>query len=356
VEQSDSKKNKAKMTAWAQRLKDASFPPAAVAGAFASFFTAASPLRSDPRAKMPQNAPVQSANLRQMQKPHDFEIEYAQISIPETAALKQGFGNSVSGIAVDIKDCIYVLADGQVQTFSPQGELLRRWKAPDRAQCLAVDSEEHVYLGVSGQVELWHANGIRIGGFAIGGTSKPANITSIKSFNHEIFAADAAARLIHRFDRSGKQIRSIGMHGKSQGFMLPNRSLDFDVDAAGVLFATDSGRHRVSSWHRDGSLVAQFGKFGVAHPQDFVGCCNPVNLAVAPDGRIVTAEKVIARIKVFDPSGKILALIGPEHFDPKCTHLHLAVDSQGRILAADPVRLEVKIFSIYDKRGDSKNL
>jgi hypothetical protein len=356
VEQSDPKKNKVKLTAWPQRLQEGSFPPAAVVGAFVSFVTAASPLRSDARTKTSQDPPVHGAALQQMQKPHNFEIEYAQTSIPKTAALKRPFSNSVSGITADAKDRIYVLADGQVQIFSPQGELLRHWKAPDKAQCLAVDTEEHVYLGAGGQVEIYHANGTRIGGFAVGDTAHPATITSIKSFDREIFIADATARLIHRCDRFGKQIRSIGMHGKSQGFMLPNRSLDFAVDAAGVLFATDSGRHRVSSWHRDGTPVAQFGKFGVTHPQDFVGCCNPVNLAVAPDGKIITAEKVIARIKVYDASGKILALIGPEHFDPKCTHLHLAVDSQGRILAADPVRLQVKIFSIQNKSGDSKSL
>ena len=86
-------------------------------------------------------------------------------------------------------------------------------------------------------------------------------------------------------------------------------------------------------------------------PEDFVGCCNPVNIAFAPDGKIVTAEKVIPRIKVYTAEGKLLALIGPEHFDPKCTHLHLAIDSKGRILAADPVRLEVKVFSAVKSGG-----
>jgi hypothetical protein len=59
----------------------------------------------------------------------------------------------------------------------------------------------------------------------------------------------------------------------------------------------------------------------------------------------VTGEKVAARVKVFEPEGKLVAVIGPEHFDPKCIHIHLAVDSNGRILAADSVRREVKIFS-----------
>ena len=81
------------------------------------------------------------------------------------------------------------------------------------------------------------------------------------------------------------------------------------------------------------------------NPSDFVGCCNPVNLAVTPEKNIVTAEKMIARVKVFDPQGALIAYIGPENFNPKCTHIHLAVDSRGRILAADPLDLEIKIFS-----------
>jgi sugar lactone lactonase YvrE len=127
--------------------------------------------------------------------------------------------------------------------------------------------------------------------------------------------------------------------------MLPNGWLDIDIDSYGTIWATDTGRHRVTGWVLDGSPVADFGKFGMQRPSDFVGCCNPVNIAVTPDGNIVTAEKMISRVKVYDPEGTLLALIGPEHFDPLCTHIHLAVDSRGRILTADPIRREIKIFA-----------
>jgi hypothetical protein len=76
-----------------------------------------------------------------------------------------------------------------------------------------------------------------------------------------------------------------------------------------------------------------------------VGCCNPVNLAVTPAGEIVTAEKMVARVKVYSPGGKLLAVIGPENFDPNCIHIHLAVDARGSIFTADPVRREIRIFS-----------
>ena len=159
-----------------------------------------------------------------------------------------------------------------------------------------------------------------------------------------MLVADAAARVIRRYDLRGTEQGVIGAQNKTGGFMLPNRSLDFDVDAAGVVYATDTGRHQVTSWTLDGTMVASFGKFGMARPEDFVGCCNPVNVAVAPDGGIVTAEKMIARVKVFSKDRSLLAVIGPEHFDPMCRHIHVAVDSTGRIVAADPERRTIAVF------------
>jgi len=101
----------------------------------------------------------------------------------------------------------------------------------------------------------------------------------------------------------------------------------------------------VTAWTLDGAPVGKFGKFGMQDAADFVGCCNPVNVATTPDGKVVTSEKMVARVKIFEPDGRLLAVIGTEHFDPMCTQIHLAVDSKGRILAADPVRRRIQVFS-----------
>ena len=151
---------------------------------------------------------------------------------------------------------------------------------------------------------------------------------------------------------NGIQLGVVGTKNKTGSFMLPNRWLDFDVDAKGVIRATDTGRHLVTAWALDGSPLGAFGKFGMSDPSDFVGCCNPVNLALTPDGKIVTGEKMVARVKVYEPDGRLLALIGTENFDPNCVHLHMAVDSKGRILVGDPVRRVVKIFSPVARTGE----
>jgi sugar lactone lactonase YvrE len=157
--------------------------------------------------------------------------------------------------------------------------------------------------------------------------------------------ADAAARFIRRHDPTGRQIGEIGNQNKTRGFILPNQWLDFDVDSSGVIRATDTGRHRVTAWALDGTALGFFGTFNQRDPRGFVGCCNPVNLALTPDGKVVTAEKMVARVKVYEPDGTLLAVIDPQHFDQKCTHLHLGTDSEGRILVADPVRRQVKVFA-----------
>ncbi len=356
MEVSSKKKNTKKLQ---DRLRESSFPPAAVLGAFASFVATA----ADSQARV-RVTPAPKASLVQISfdepkrtlAPAGMEIEYSRVLTLGDAASAHPFRRSLSGAAVDSADRIFALGDGEVRIFESSGKFLQGWKAPEDARCIALGPDGHVYFGAAAKVEICDAAGVRVGGFAAGENSHPANVTAIKIFGKEIFVADAAARFIRKYDLNGKLLGSIGTQGKTRGFMLPNGSLDFDLTADGVVFAADSGRHRISSWSRDGAPLSQFGKFGYSNPQDFVGCCNPVNLALTPDGKIVTAEKVIARVKVYDPSGKLLAFIGPEHFDPKCIHLHLAVNSKGQILTADPVRLEVKVFSATKKAGGSKSV
>jgi hypothetical protein len=348
VEESSGKKTRKLL----DRIREGSFPPAAVAGALASFANAA--LGAQPKSA---RDPAANPSKDQIRVP---EIAPGQavleLTFSQSRALLPRFRRSLVGIAIGAGDRIFVLGDESVRIFASSGTEVGRWRAPANALCIAGGRDEHVYLGVAGRIEVFDSSGIHKQGFDTGEAGRPASITAIKVLPKEILVADAAARYIRRYNRDGKQIGAIGNQSKTGGFMLPNRSLDIDVDSRGVVVATDSGRHRVSSWTLDGVPIRNFGKFGIWNAEDFVGCCNPVNVAFAPGGRIVTAEKVVPRIKVYDAEGRLLGLISPENFDPKCTHLHLAVDSKGRILVADPVRLEVKVFSVVGKSGGRESV
>lgn len=348
----DSKDKNRDLSKLRDRLKGTSFPPAAVVGALASFVGTALSPKGRASEKTPIDAPlVQLSVSEKASVPSGLEMEYRPALVIGSAASTHPFRSFISGITVDSADKIYVLGDGDVRIFDFQGRFIRGFKAPEKAVCLAVGGDERIYFGREGRLDIYDSTGNRVGGFDVGEKGKGSAITAIRLAGNEILVADASRRYIRRYTKAGNQTGVIGTQNKTGGFMLPNRFLDIAVDGSGIVRATDTGRHRVSSWRLDGTPAGHFGKFGLRNPEDFVGCCNPVNIAVTPDGKIVTAEKVSARVKVFDASGKLIGLIGAENFDPMCTHLHLAADSRGRILVADPVRLEVKVFSSKNKSG-----
>jgi len=331
------------------------FPPAAVVGGVVTLVAAALRVRPEPGAQVqapaePAGRPASDGLLHvQRAKPDSavpvrLERQYVLAATIGAHALS-AFRESLLDVAVDSADQVVALGDGHVRVFTAGGEPVRQWLAGDGAECLTVGQDGRIYVAGAGRVVVFEGGGRRVGGFAFGDSAKPPSVSAIAVHGPDILLADASARIIRRFDATGRQRNLIGDQGKTKTFMLPNGRLDVNVDAAGVVRATDSGRHHVTSWALDGTPIGRFGKFGMQDPADFVGCCNPMNVATTPDGKVVTSEKMVARVKVFEPDGRLLAVIGTEHFDPMCTQIHLAVDSKGRILAADPVRRRIQVFS-----------
>jgi hypothetical protein len=288
----------------------------------------------------PASGPLLPSPAERPPLPH----HYARTAVVVGPGGRGEFRRSLSGLALGPRDAVHALGDGEVRVFEAAGRLARHFRVAENASCLGVAGDGRVAVGSPGRVDLYGVTGAHEGGFAVGTREKPADVTAVRLFQDAALVADAAARVIRRCDLRGAERGVIGARNKTGGFMLPNRSLDFDVDSAGVVHVADSGRHQVSSWTLDGTMLAAFGRFGMANPEDFVGCCNPVNVAVAPDGAVVTAEKMVARVKVFGKDRTLLAVIGPGPFDPMCRHIHVAVDSGGRILAADPERRTIEVF------------
>ncbi len=337
-------------TTLTDRIRKSWMPLAAVGGALASFVAAAFRTRPEPKESMkPSGTALASAPQEipkvQVEPDEALKRRYVQTGVIGAKNSAHPFRKSLVDVAVDARDTIFCLGDDEIRTFTPQGEYLSSWKIRSGSACVGIGSDGRIYTGSLGRVDIYTPTGQSSGSIVVEESNKPAAVTAIKFMDNEILIADATARLIHRYDTSGNRIGTIGDEIKTGSFMLPNKWLDMAVSPDGILYATDTGRHRITGWLLDGSLVDSFGKFGMQNPSDFVGCCNPVNIAVTPENNLVTAEKMIARVKVFDPQGALIAYIGPEYFHPQCTHIHLAVDSEGRILAADPLHLEIKIFS-----------
>jgi hypothetical protein len=279
----------------------------------------------------------------------DFSREYAFAAAIGGTGSEVRFERSLDGLALGPGDRLIALGDGEVRTFEPSGKLAGRWKAPQGASAVAAGPDGRVWIGRTGRLESFDASGAPLGGFDAGEGNRPAAITSLRVLADGVLsgcvlAGDATARFIRRFDLAGKPLGTIGTRNKTGCLILPNKSLVFDVTGDGAVVAGDTGRHLVTLWSLDGEPRGSFGKFGLREPADFAGCCNPVSVAWTPDGKVVTAEKAVARVKVYEPDGRLLALIPREEFDQKSTSIRLAVDSKGRILAAESARREIRIF------------
>ena len=188
-----------------------------------------------------------------------------------------------------------------------------------------------------------------------------ALLTSIALAEEDVFLADAAGRVVLRFDISGKLLGRLGLRDERRhipGFVIPSPYFDVAMAPDGLLNAVNPGGLRIEAYTFDGDLEASWGEAGV-DIAGFCGCCNPSNIAIMADGRTVTAEKGIARVKVYDAEGNFQCVVaGPELLTPKPTAaeetrtphkrqpVDLATDSKQRILVLDPNARKVRIFEL----------
>jgi hypothetical protein len=74
--------------------------------------------------------------------------------------------------------------------------------------------------------------------------------------------------------------------------------------------------------------------------EGFAGCCNPVGLAVLDDGRILTVEKAISRIKIYRTDGTLDAVVaGADVLDrlPPGLAQRMPAEPGGRYFSAIPL-------------------
>jgi hypothetical protein len=278
-------------------------------------------------------------------------------------AIKTGF-TVTHGIAVDSKGSIYVAGDKAIRIFAQNGEQLGEIKLDDMPRSLTVTQDGTLYAGLNDHVEVYDAQGQRQASWESLG--KDAILTSIVVSDDNVFVADAGHRIVIRYDSEGNIINKIGRKDPLRnipGFVIPSPYFDLAVLKDGLLRVVNPGRRRVEAYTFDGDIEFWWGEPSAAI-EGFCGCCNPVNIAVLPDGGFVTCEKGLVRIKVYNSEGNFMGVVaGPKQFGAGgtttiCTlpeecqtgGFDVTVDSEGRIFVLDTVDNIVKTFTkVKDK-------
>ena len=273
-------------------------------------------------------------------------------------AIKTGFANT-HGIAVDSKGSVYVAGDKAIRIFAQSGDRLGEIKLDDMPRCLTVTAGGTIYAGMKDHVEVYDAQGKQQASWESLG--QDAILTSIVVSEDDVLVADAGHRIVIRYDTTGSIINEIGRKDSIRnipGFVIPSPYFDIAIPKDGLLRVVNPGRLRIEAYTIEGDIEFWWGQPSAAL-EGFCGCCNPVNIAVLPDGGFVTCEKGLVRVKIYNSGGSFVGVVaGPEQFGAGgkssiCTlpeecqtgGFDVAVDQAGRIFVLDTVDNIVKVFT-----------
>jgi hypothetical protein len=230
---------------------------------------------------------------------------------------------AVRGMAVAPDRTVYVAGDQAVCILNDRGEVQKRLDLQSAPRCLDVtytdgaDGEkpalERLYVAVDDRVEVYNSRGKRLAAWENRGPK--ALLTAVEATDRHVFVADAGNRVVLRYDHDGELLGELARADAERnipGLLVPSPYLDIAMAPDGLLRVVNPGRHRIEAYTVDGYLELHWGEAGLKL-EGFCGCCNPSHIAVLADGRVVTSEKGIPRVKVYSPEGQLLAaLAGPE--------------------------------------------
>jgi hypothetical protein len=261
-------------------------------------------------------------------------------------------------MAVGSDGLIYIAAAKVVCVLDPQGVRLRDLVCPVPPRSVGVAEDASVFVGLRDHIEVFDRKGQRTAAWE----TPPGRpfLTGIAVGKNDVFVADAGNRVILRYDRSGKLVGRIGEKNPAKeiaGLVVPSPCLDVEIAPDGLLRVNNPGRHRVEAYTFEGDLEFHWGKPSMAI-DGFCGCCTPVNVAMLPDGRCVTFEKGLPRVKVYTADGRFDSVVaGPDRFSDTSKELagsgpedkvHFGidgvVDAEGRVLVLDLISCEVQIL------------
>lgn len=285
-------------------------------------------------------------------------ILYHEVGPP----IATGFERS-RALALGANGRFYIAGDKAVHVLSDKGILAQVIRLASEPHCVAVSAEGGLYVGLRDHVAVFDETGQRIVSWEPLG--ERSFLSSIVVARDDVFVADAGHAVVLRYDKTGKLIRRIGEKDPDRdipGFIVPSPYFDLAVAPDGLLRVVNPGRTRIEAYTFRGDLEFFWGQNSI-RIEGFCGCCNPANFAILPDGRYVTAEKGLIRVKIYDADGVFEGVVaGPDQLveggasrvflsaqDAEASGFDVAADPDGRIFVLDTIENTVRLFVEKEK-------
>jgi len=172
-------------------------------------------------------------------------------------------------------------------------------------------------------------------------------ISAVAAAGEFIFVADAGKRRILKYSKEGELLDEFDGKNNSEtlhGFIIPSPYFDIDINDEGELWIVNPGMHALENYTSDGRLRTYWNNTSMKI-EGFSGCCNPAYFTFLPDGRFVTSEKGLVRIKVYKRSGEFEGVVAtPEKFSGDDHAPDIATNSQGNVYALDFNKKLIRLF------------
>ena len=245
---------------------------------------------------------------------------------------------------------LYIAGENEVAVFKDDDEV-ERFPIAGQAKCLDVSEDGSIYVGYNEYVAVYDPQG------ELAAEWSPLEgqpfITAVAATDDYVYVGDAGNKVVIQYDLDGNIQREIGRKNEEEdipGIEVPSPYLDLAVNDEGHLWVVNPGLLGFERYRPDGSLVTSWYR-ATLKLEGFSGCCNPTQMAFAPDGTLVTAEKGLVRIKTYEVTlGEFQELVAGSKLFPREQSLRdIAVDQAGRILALDPRSDTVRIFQHKEK-------
>lgn len=240
---------------------------------------------------------------------------------------------------------IYLLLENGMQIIDQNGKEFAFHAFTDKPTCLAINDAGSVFVAFGRYVVEYNALFKEVRRSTAWGDS--SFFSSIAAGNDRIFIADAGKKVVRVLDDKLHALSQFsGESGVSDqhGFIVPSAHFDVRVNKEGELWVTNPGMHLLQQYTQNGALKSFWGE-AAFHIGGFSGCCNPFYFDWLKDGRFVTSEKGLVRVKISSPSGDLVSVVAaPTVFGKSTKAPDIAVDEEDNVWILDFDKKLLRVF------------
>ncbi|MBI5866635.1 MAG: hypothetical protein HZB38_19380 [Planctomycetes bacterium] len=247
---------------------------------------------------------------------------------------------------------------GRIARFDASGRALPAWDIAGGAAGVAVDRAESIiyvslrdeprvavysYDAAAGNISLRRNLGDASTAFV-----SPADL-DVNPDNGDVYVVDGGADAVFQFSRQGALLHQFGKRGIASGEFRYPSAIAVDAPRGRVLLA-DQGNYRIQVFGLAAEFQGSFGERTKYTKTATLGwMLRTQGLAVSSEGTIYASDALLGVVRVFDPSGVELGSIGsygsaPGQFRTPCD-LVLS-DDGARLFVANTNGPSVEVFDV----------